>query len=240
MNKSVLTIFLIFFYSFTFSQVDTGQISFKLYPVIGETYVQIEDSLYSQLRARLPAGKYDITLWAPNYLPLDTTVTIYNDSLVYFRKILTPTPEYLDFINEKKRYKKKVTIPKVIYFTTSGVLSSASLLSYFSARKRLKRVDEAYRLFETSEIHSIERTKDTYNYERDEYNKSKKRFYTTGAITVISWGVTWWQLRRLKKKYAKPKYKPRAPYFDLSMESLPTFNRANQKNDLMFSLKMNF
>jgi len=82
------------------------------------------------------------------------------------RRILTPTPEYSKYLNDKERYKKKVTIPKVIYFTTSGVLAAGMLTTYLSARNRLERTNEAYRLFETSEIYSIESTKKTYNDER--------------------------------------------------------------------------
>lgn len=36
--------------------------------------MKINDFIHNQLRARLPVGKYTITLWAPDYLPLDTTI----------------------------------------------------------------------------------------------------------------------------------------------------------------------
>ena len=238
MIKKLITISLLFISFSAFSQLDTGQVNFKLYPVIGDSYVKINDSLHNKLRARLPVGKYDMTIWAPNYLPLDTTITIYKDSLIYMRKILSPTPEYSKYIEDKKRYVKKVTVPKVIYLTTSGVLTGATIVTYLSAKNKLDRTDEAYRLFETSEIYSIESTKETYNDERKKYNNSKKIFYTTSAVTALSWGVTLWQLRRFKKRHPKPTYKPVAPYFDLSLQSSPVFGK--QKNDLLFTFKINF
>ena len=240
MIKNFIPFLLLFLSSSAFSQLDTGQINFKLYPVIGDSHVKINDSLHNQLRARLPVGNYDITIWAPDYLPLDTTISIYKDSLIYMRKVLTPTPEFSKYLDDKKRYTKKVTIPKVIYFTTSGALSVATLSTYLSAKNNLERTDEAYRLYETSEIYSIESTKNTYNDERQKYNRSKKVFYTTSTVTAISWGVTIWQLVRLKKRYSKPEYKPAIPYFDLSMQSSPLFKNGKQKNDLLFTFKINF
>ncbi len=240
MIKNLIPLFLLFISFPVLSQLDTGQVNFKLYPVIGDSYVKINDSLHNQLRACLPVGNYDITIWAPDYLPLDTTITIYKDSLIYMRKVLTSTPEFSKYLDDKKRFTKKVTIPKLIYFTTSGALSVATLSTYLSARNNLKRTEEAYRLFETSEIYSIAPTKENYNDERQKYNKSKKVFYTTSAVTAISWGVTIWQLVRLKKRYSKPEYKPATPYFDLSMQSSPLFKNGKQKNDLFLTFKINF
>jgi hypothetical protein len=240
MIKNFFPLFFLFTSLSVFSQIDTGQVSFNLYPVIGDSYVKINDSLHNQLRARLPVGNYDITLWAPDFSPLDTTITIYKDSLIYMRKVLKPTSEFSKYLDDKIRYKKQVIIPKVIYLTTSGVLTGATLTTYLRARKKLKRTDEAFRLFETSEIHSIESTKENYNDERKGYNNSKKIFYTTSAVTVISWGVTFWQLRRFKKKRTKPEYKRPASYFDISMQPAPFFINEKQKNDLLFTFKTNF
>lgn len=238
-KKSILIILL--FVSFqTFGQQKTGSLIFRTYPVIGDLYVKIGDTLNTKPKISLPIGTHEITLWAPDYQPLDTTVTIFADSAVYMRKVLSQTKEFSKYRREVKNYKKNVVIPKIIYFTTSGVLTASSVISYLSARNKLKRTEEALSNYEISEIYSVDRSKEVYEDERKKYNKSKNVFYSVSAATAISWGVTLWQLRRLKKRHPKPVYQSAAPYFDISIVPSPSFQTSEQKNDFLFTFKIDF
>ena len=95
MIKNLIFITLLFLGFNSFAQQEEGTLIFRTYPVIGDLFVKINnaDTLNTKPKISLPVGTYQLTLWAPDYLPHDTMVTIYPDSVVYMRKILSQTKE---------------------------------------------------------------------------------------------------------------------------------------------------
>lgn len=239
MIKNLITLLLFFISISAFSQLDTGQVNFTLYPVIGDSYVKINDSLYNKLKARLPVGEYEITLWAPNYLPVDTSLTIYRDSVVYMRKVLSPNPEYITYRNELKDYKKKVTIPKIINYSTSSFLTIGTIGSYFNARNKWNNAIEAHNQYERSLGDVVLENKQIYEDKRDKYKRSRKTTFILGGASIVSWGVTYFLVKKLNKR-AKPINHPAPPVFEISSIPATPSGHFSLGNETGLTLKYNF
>jgi len=239
MYKHVLLLLLFIISTNVFSQ-KTGTVIFRLFPVIGDSYVKTSEGVTNKDKLILPVGKHQITVWAPDYQPFETTITVFADSTIYFRKILVQAPEFVQYNNDLKAYKKKVIFPKATYFTVSGLLSITTGIKYLSAKKKLTRANEAQRSFEASDIYLLADRRAIYETERENYNKSKKSFYTFSAITLVSWGWTIFQNSQLKKKYPKPIYNQATPYFDISLSPSSRNENTLLGNDVLFSLKIKF
>ncbi len=240
MTKQIITISFFFFISFSvFSQVDTGQVKFNLFPIIGKSYVKINDSLYNQLKVQLPVGDYDITIWAPNYLQKDTSISIYKDSLVYMRTILSPTPEYIAYKNELKNYKKKVTIPKIISYGTSSALTIGTVGYYLHARQQWDIALEAHNQYERSLSDEVLANRKAYEEKRDKYTQSRKTTFVLGGASIVSWGVTYFLVKKLNKR-AKPINHPAPPVFEITSIPIHQNNHLPLGSDVGLTLKYNF
>ena len=239
MIKKLIPLFFLFISFSAFSQLDTGQVNFTLYPVIGDSYVKINDSLYNKLKARLPVGNYEITLWAPNYLPMDTSLTIYKDSVVYMRKILSPTPEYFTYKNELKDYKKKITIPKIISYGTSSLITVGALGSYFNARSKWDIAIDAHNQYERSLGDAVFENKKSYEKKRDKYKRSRKTTFILGGVSIVSWGVTYFLVKKLNKR-AKPINHSAPPVFEISSIPATPNGHFSLGNETGLTLKYNF
>lgn len=124
-----LIILLLFIYTSNVIAQNTGNITLKIFPPVGNSKVMIGDSTLvtsSQIQD-FPEGNYRIQIWAKYYEYLDTTINVIPDSTIIFKAKLSHPPEFFTFKKELTNYERKVLfkqkLPDILFysFLTTGV-----------------------------------------------------------------------------------------------------------------------
>ncbi|MFK7810007.1 MAG: hypothetical protein AB8F74_19535 [Saprospiraceae bacterium] len=228
--KPVLQICLLLFFfqsvNVLYGQEEMGTIIFRLYPVKDKLYVKAMDSVYVSPKITLPAGSHDVVLWTQNRKPLSTTIQIFPDSVTYFKDFLPATASFDKYSESVNVYKRKVVLPKVISLSVSSSLTIGAVASYIGLRSQWKRVERNYNSYRFASPfeNQISETEKELESSKDKYESKKKTFISLGIATGVSWTVSAFIYRKLRKR-KKPILVEEEPPFRITY--MPNFESRN-------------
>jgi len=197
-----------------YSQENNGTIIFRLYPV-NKVFIKIGDTIYSEPKISLPVGEYAISLWSPHKISIDTTINVFSDSVIYFKKFMSSTVNYELYRKSLKTYNRKIVIPKILSLTTSLMLTGNALIRYQKTQNQWKRVENRFLSYETSSPFDVKRWEDQLDLEKQNYEKNKKAFTISSVAAGASLALTAFIIYKLRKN-KKPKLPQEDPPFVIS------------------------
>jgi len=133
------------------AQAQKGEVRLAVQPSQGLQYILDGAERMSNPGLMLPAGPHRFVFYAPDRSILDTTIQVYSDSVVLFRKVLPPTPEYRAHLAARQRNGYNRFLLKA---TPIAVTSAATFFALSANRSRIK-ADESLR--EAEEQYAVER-----------------------------------------------------------------------------------
>lgn len=236
--KFIFGLFLFLLSNSLYAQEDQGTIVFRMYPIKDKLLVEVQDSVYTTPRLKLPAGNYDVVIWSPHKVPVDTTIQIYSDSTVYLKSLMHSTPEYKQYRKSLKNYHKKVTIPKVVSLSVSTGISLATILSYRAVQTQWDRVENQYGAYEGASLCTVRDSELALQDAKDKFESKKKKFRIAVVATGVSMAVTTWVWFKLRKE-KRPVLYPDEPPFQISY--VPSVGGSNPYgSQLQFTLVKKF
>jgi hypothetical protein len=170
--------------------------------------------LKSNLSTKVKPGDYTLKMWSPRRELFEQKVTISQDSSTRIIKTLLFDDEYLKYQKDRRKYRLKrftsryIPIPlfvglSVLNFNRLGTLNK-ELDSHYN-----NTIDAHEAYSEALYLDEIEIKRNSFNYEKEEYNNTLKSVNIYKAITygTIAIGtVVSWYLIRYSNKLVKPSY----------------------------------
>ncbi len=167
---------------FSSSAQESGTVVLLTKPPIGATIAKIGDTLVQhQTKLVLPAGTYELTLWAPYYETIKKTIVVVPNETITIREKLAISKEVQDYRQALSDYNHLVIRKKVVPYASTGLLVAGSTIAWIRARRYQK---EAFEWKEKYEHTSS--TAQIIDYER-RFAESKKRS-KNGKVTLCALG----------------------------------------------------
>ena len=217
---------------FSFSAFSQDSTRVRLFVKGGEQYfVRIDGELQPQTNIiTVSQGSHDIEIWSfKQKLFKDNLETGKLESTNFFAE-LTPSSEYVGYLQRTDQYKRKLFFAKTAPFLITGI-SLAALP--FTTMGRINKHEE---LVQNTFLNDRNQVPDeTLENTQLQYNAVNTLFFISAAGALIG-GVSFFLLKPVAKKLTTPAFKQQNP-FTLEIMQL-TYNRSIQSPE--FGLTLHF
>lgn len=198
--------------------------------------------LKSNVPIQVRPGEYTLKMWSPKRRFYEQKVTVVADSNTRLIKTLTFEDDYINYENDRKRYRMKRFSARVFPITIfTGItlfnLKRANRLSH-ELDLRSDRIIEAQTNYDNAvHFEGIDNSRNSFNSEKAAYDSelttlNQAKMITYGTITVGA--IISWYFIKVSNKLEKPTYEPKTLLSSLN------FNYQENNGVNSFILTYNF
>jgi hypothetical protein len=237
MNKIKFSFYILLIHSIASIAQTTGKVKLNISPNHAVVKINNELIVNPQDTLIMTFGTHTIDMWAPNLEFKSDTIIIDSSSLQVYSYGLKLSPEYKDYKEELKTYKRKRAVQNMPIILSScysifGVIRVVSLNS--KLKKEESIISASVENYNNAlSINNITTSNNDYNTAMANYNhyqKKKKKMITNGVVLYSLSGIAYYVMKKKLPILEKP-------LFDDSIKlSLTDLNFSPYKNGMLIGL----
>jgi len=177
----------------------TGEIRLNIDPGHNFQFVLDDQFRMQQRSMNISAGAHNFKIWAPERAIVDTNLTVYPDSTLFFSMELPYSPEYQAWKEEMSTFQKKFTLYKVLPATATvgvGVWAIVSAVDYKNSSDQLN--DNRAKYDELVVPREISELKAQLQQDKDDLSSAETQVIVSTSVFVVSAIATWFLFKKAK------------------------------------------
>jgi len=182
-------------------------------------------------------GENKVSIWAPGYLVIDTILDLKVDQQRIFTAHLEESPEYKDWLEEKRLLNEKaikMQVPAGLITLSAAVFTAVQQVQFLQSINRLENAVNAYDLGYTPNVFND--LKLEYNNSQDNYKKQRTELIVGYSLTAVSTAFLIYQIKKAAKIKIPEFVDPHKLQFE-GISYIPGDNRGPAQWQSTFSFK---
>jgi hypothetical protein len=178
-----------------------------------------------------------VSIWAPGHLVIDTILDLKVDQQRVFTAHLEQSPEYNDWLEEKRLLNEKaikMQVPAAAIALSAGIFAAVQQVQFLQSITRLENAVNAYDLGYTPSV--FDDLKVEYNDAQDNYKKQRTELIVGYSLTAVSTAFLIYQIKQAAKIKIPEFVDPHKLQFE-GLSYIPGNNRGPAQWQSTFSFK---